>query len=66
MPAAGINPLLSLYFPRLYYLRGRLADHQGKHDQALQNYRLFLKLSGDSPDIWDDMRRAREAAGAAK
>ncbi len=62
VPPGGFSPLLSLTFPRLFYLRGRLAAHQSKPDQAKANYSLFLKLAGPAPEIWGDEQRAREAA----
>jgi hypothetical protein len=61
--SAGPGALTSLYFPRLFYLRARNFDRLGKHDQALENYRLFLKLSGNDAQIWGDEQRAREAVG---
>ncbi len=59
--AAGPGPLASLYFPRLFYLRARNLERLGKKDQALENYRLFLKLSGSDAEMWGDEKRAREA-----
>ena len=61
--AAGPGPLTSLYFPRLFYLRARNFERLGKKDQALENYRLFLKLSGSDAEMWGDEKRAREAVG---
>ena len=61
--AAGPGPLTSLYFPRLFYLRARNFERQGKKDQALENYRLFLKLSGPDAEMWEEEKRAREALG---
>ena len=59
--ASGPSPMASLYFPRLFYLRGKNFDRMGKHDQALENYRLFLKLAGRDAEIWGDEERARQA-----
>jgi tetratricopeptide (TPR) repeat protein len=64
--AAGPGPLTWLYFPRLFYLRARNFDRLGKHEQALENYRLFLKLAGKDAEIWGDEERARRAVGAGK
>jgi len=61
--ATGPGLLTSLFFPRLFYLRGRNYERLGKHDQALENYRLFLKLAGNDAEIWGDEQRAREAIG---
>ena len=60
--AAGPGPFISLYFPRLFYLRGRNFERLGKKDRALENYRLFLKLSGSDAEMWGDEQRAREKA----
>jgi tetratricopeptide (TPR) repeat protein len=65
-PASGPGLLASLYFPRMFYLRGRNYDRLGKHDQAVENYRLFLKLAGKEAEMWGDEDRARQAVGAGK
>lgn len=62
--AAGPGPLTSLYFPRRFYLRARNFERLGKRDQASENYRLFLKLSGSDAEMWGDEQRARQAVGA--
>jgi tetratricopeptide (TPR) repeat protein len=63
-PTAGaLGWLTSLYYPRVFYLRARNLDRLGKHDQAIQNYQLFLKLAGPTPEVWGDEQRAREALG---
>jgi len=59
----GADALLSFSFPRFYYLRGELAAKQGRRDQALQDYRLFLTLSGPDPLMWGEEQKARTAAG---
>ena len=66
VPTATLQPLGSFYFPRLFYLRGRLAEHQGKREQAAGQYRLYLKLAGPDAEIWQDRAHAREFLGAAK
>jgi len=48
-PIAGPGPLLSFYFPRLYYLR--------------KDYRLFLQLSGGDAFQWGEEARASSAGG---
>jgi tetratricopeptide (TPR) repeat protein len=64
MPAAaGISSLSFLYFPRLFYLRGLNLERQGKKEQALENYRLYLRLAGPDAEIWGEEQRARSAAG---
>jgi tetratricopeptide (TPR) repeat protein len=61
--AAGPGPLTSLYFPRLFYLRARNFERQGKKEQAMENYRLFLKLAGSDAEMWGEEKRAQEAIG---
>jgi tetratricopeptide (TPR) repeat protein len=56
--AAGPGALVSLYFPRVYYLR---APTGGSNDAAKANYRLFLQLSGPDPLVWGEEEKARAA-----
>jgi len=60
-PMTGPALVTSLYFPRLYYLRGVVAQKQGKIDEARADYQLFLKLSGDTPLQWGEEEKARQA-----
>ena len=53
---SGIHPFVVFSFPRLYYLRGRVA---GAPEQAREQFRLFLQLSGDTPLIWGEEAKAR-------
>jgi hypothetical protein len=55
--AAGTDPLLSFYFPRIYYLRGLAAFRAGKRDEAAANYQLFRKLSGPDPLLWGEEQK---------
>jgi len=57
-PVSGPSPLVSLYFPRFYYLRAVLA---GQTDQARKDYELFLKLSGSDPLVWGEEQSAQAA-----
>ncbi len=57
-PAAGPGALVSLYFPRLYYLR---AAAGGSSEAAKADYRLFLQLSGPDPLVWGEEVKARAA-----
>jgi len=57
---SGVPPLSAFEFPRLEYLRGRLAAEAGNPEQAQSYYKLFRKLSGDEPLAWG------EEAAAAK
>jgi len=58
--APGLATFSSLYFPRLFFLRGALLDKQGQPSQAVRNYRLFVALSGADAEIWGEERRARQ------
>ncbi len=57
-PVAGPGPLLSLYFPRYLYLRAKTA---ASPEQARENYRLFLQLSGPDPLVWGEEQQAQAA-----
>ena len=56
----GVTPFTVMYFPRLLYLRGRLAEAQQNRAAAAQAYRAFLELSGPTPLAWGEEKRARE------
>jgi Flp pilus assembly protein TadD/TolB-like protein len=69
-PLLRLNPIPSMnglglfapfYFPRIYYLRGLVAEQQGKPDDARANYQLFRRLSGPDPLIWGEEQRASRA-----
>ena len=47
--------------PRLFYLRGLLAEKEGRRDAARGEYQKFLKLSGPDPLIWGEEKKAQEA-----
>jgi Flp pilus assembly protein TadD len=55
----GPGPLISLCFPRIYYLRALAAEKDGKPDDARANYRLFLALSGTDPLVWGEEQKAQ-------
>ena len=57
----GLSLFAPFYFPRIYYLRGLLAEKQGKPDEARANYQLFRQLSGPDPLIWGEEQRASRA-----
>jgi hypothetical protein len=59
--AGGVSLFDPFSFPRIYYLRGLLAEKQGKPDEARANYRLFRQLSGPDPLIWGEEQRASRA-----
>jgi tetratricopeptide (TPR) repeat protein len=56
----GVKPLSLFEFPRLFYLRGRLAALAGNPEQAQSYYKLFAKLSGDEPLIWGEEAAAEK------
>jgi len=57
-PAGGVGSFFSFSFPRVYYLRGVAAEKEGKTEEARNNYRLFLQLSGPDPLMWGEERTA--------
>ena len=59
--SSGVSLFAPFYFPRIYYLRGLLAEKEGKPDEARANYRLFRQLSGPDPLIWGEEQRASRA-----
>jgi tetratricopeptide (TPR) repeat protein len=44
--AAGLPMFSSLYFPRLFFLRGAVLEREGHRTEAARYYQLFRKLSG--------------------
>jgi tetratricopeptide (TPR) repeat protein len=60
-PQTGPDMLVSLYFPRIFYLRALEAEKSGKPDEARANYSLFLKLSGPDPLMWGEEKKAQAA-----
>lgn len=57
-PSSGAHPFQVFYFPRLFYLRGRIAMRAGQADAAREQFRLFLQLSGDAPLMWGEEAQA--------
>jgi tetratricopeptide (TPR) repeat protein len=57
----GEHPLLSLSFPRIFYLRGALAERQNRREDAKRAYRTFLLFAGDLPDFFGERDRAARA-----
>jgi tetratricopeptide (TPR) repeat protein len=55
----GVAPLSVFDFPRIEYLRGRLAAMSGNPDEAQSYYKLFRKLSGDEPLMWEEEAAAK-------
>ena len=44
--AAGLPMFSSLYFPRLFFLRGVVLEREGHRAEAARYYQLFRTLSG--------------------
>jgi len=57
----GVSLFAPFYFPRIYYLRGAVAEKEGKPDEARANYQLFRQLSGPDLLIWGEEQRASRA-----
>ena len=58
----GEEPLLyPLVFPRILYLRGRLAEESGETAAAVNFYRLFRRYSGELPLLFGEEEEAQEA-----
>jgi Flp pilus assembly protein TadD len=65
LPSAAGVPELSVFdFPRLFYLRGRIAAAAGNPQQAESYYKLFLTLSGDEPLEWGEEASAAKVPNA--
>ena len=58
---SGVSLFAPFYFPRIYYLRGLLAEKEGKPHEARANYQLFRQLSGPDPLVWGEEQRASRA-----
>ena len=55
----GPGTLVSLYFPRTYYLRALEAEKSGRTEEARANFRVFLQLSGPDPLMWGEEKKAQ-------
>jgi Flp pilus assembly protein TadD len=62
-PTGGPAVYTSLYLPRLFYLRGVVAEKGGRGEEARKEYRKFLDLSGADPLMWGEEKKAREMVG---
>ncbi len=58
-PPTGPNVFATFYFPRIYYLRGLLAEKNGKPQEAREAYKLFLQLSGPDALAWGEEGKAK-------
>jgi hypothetical protein len=57
--ATGLPIFGSLYFPRLFFLRGVVLEREGHRAEASRYYQMFRKLSGPDSAIWGEEQRAR-------
>jgi tetratricopeptide (TPR) repeat protein len=55
----GLTPYTGFYIPRLLYLRGLLAEKEGRATDARAYYDKFLNLSGPDPLLWGEEKKAR-------
>ncbi|MEO8597459.1 MAG: tetratricopeptide repeat protein [Candidatus Solibacter sp.] len=56
----GLTPYTAFYIPRLLYLRGVLAEKEGRASDARDAYQKFLTLSGPDPLMWGEEKKARQ------
>jgi tetratricopeptide (TPR) repeat protein len=56
----GLTPYTGFYIPRLLYLRGLLAEKEGRASDARAYYDKFLALSGPDPLLWGEERKVRQ------
>ena len=57
--ANGLTPYATFYLPRIFYLRGVLAEKEGRTSDAAAEFKRFLALSGDTPFLWGEEKKAR-------
>jgi tetratricopeptide (TPR) repeat protein len=58
--ANGLTPYTGFYIPRLLYLRGLLAEKEGRAGEARAYYDKFLALSGPDPLLWGEEKKVRQ------
>jgi Flp pilus assembly protein TadD len=58
--ANGLTPYTGFYIPHLLYLRGLLAEKEGRAADARAYYDKFLALSGPDPLLWGEERKVRQ------
>ena len=59
-PANGLTPYTGFYIPRLLYLRGLLAEKDGRAGEARAYYDKFLAISGPDPLLWGEEKKVRQ------
>ncbi|HXK00828.1 MAG TPA: tetratricopeptide repeat protein [Verrucomicrobiae bacterium] len=60
-PRTGFTIYTAFYMPRLFYLRGRLSEKEGRRDDARAQYQKFIDLSGPGALVWGEEAKARAA-----
>ena len=60
IPSSGLTPYTAFYIPRLLYLRGLLAEKEGRTSEARGYYDKFLALSGPDPLLWGEEKKVRQ------
>ncbi len=63
VPSTAPDIFSSLAFPRFLFLRAATLEKLGRREDAANNYRLFLTLSGPDPQVFGEEGRARRAIG---
>ena len=58
--ANGPTPYTGFYIPRILYLRGLLAEKEGRTGDARSYYDKFLALSGPDPLLWGEEKKVRQ------
>ena len=58
--SSGLTPYTGFYIPRLLYLRGLLAEKEGRAGDARAYYDKFLALSGPDPLLWGEEKKVRQ------
>jgi hypothetical protein len=57
-PSSGIAPFSAFYFPRLFFLRGKVAQLAASPGEARTQFQLFRQLSGPQPLAWGEEAQA--------
>lgn len=58
--SSGLTPYTGFYIPRILYLRGLLAEKEGRASEARANYDKFLAVSGPDPLLWGEEKKVRQ------
>ena len=56
----GTTPYTGFYIPRVLYLRGLLAEKEGRTGDARAYYDKFLAISGPDPLLWGEEKKVRQ------